>query len=125
MRFAAATDQTIQIWGVQLEAGSTATPFQTASGSIGGELALCQRYFFQSENTSQYFFSGQVTSTNSYYATNKLPTTMRVAPTVTLTNRDESSFPATAGSAIRITTNSFIESRTANATASSAYSKCL
>ena len=112
---------TLDIWGVQVESGNVATPFTTATGTVQGELAACQRYYFQSENTSQYFFSGQVTSTNSYYATNKLPTTMRVAPTVTLTNRDESSFPTTAGSAIRITTNSFIEQRTANATALSAY----
>ena len=39
------TNTSIDIWGVQVEAGPTATQFTTASGSIGGELALCQRYF--------------------------------------------------------------------------------
>jgi hypothetical protein len=39
---------TVDLWGIQLEAGSVATPFTTASGSIGGELALCQRYYEKS-----------------------------------------------------------------------------
>jgi len=42
---------TFDIWGVQVEAGSTATAFQTASGTVQGELALCQRYYFR--NTLQ------------------------------------------------------------------------
>ena len=46
-----ATSTTYQIWGVQAEAGSVATPFTTATGTIQGELAACQRYFSKSYNT--------------------------------------------------------------------------
>ena len=76
-------NNTFQIWGWQVEAGSTSTPFQTASGSIGGELALCQRYYYRAtiDNIGGRLGSGYVNSTIEANITIPYPVTMRIRPT--------------------------------------------
>jgi hypothetical protein len=72
---------TFDFWGVQVEYGSKATPFQTATGTLQGELAACQRYF--------QVISGDAEVMGSYHTTTnavlsyKCPVEMRVAPTPT------------------------------------------
>jgi hypothetical protein len=71
-----------EVTGVQLEAGSTATDFQTASGSIGGELALCQRYYYRSTAGSAYanFGVGSASTTTNAIITVPLIVSMRTSP---------------------------------------------
>jgi len=84
---------TIDLWGWQLEAGSVATAFQTATGNISGELAACQRYYYASDQT--VIWSGNVTTANNYYLTVYYPVPMRVSPTtVTTTNTGGANFAA-------------------------------
>jgi hypothetical protein len=74
---------TFDIWGVQLEAGSIATPFQTATGTLQGELAACQRYYqrLQINGVSSLFGSGFCDSTTSALIKFPFAVPMRVAPT--------------------------------------------
>lgn len=73
---------TIDVWGVQVEAGATATSFQTATGNIQGELAACQRYYFR--NMAD-LFSQMGTGINSGTTAANInipaPVAMRVVPT--------------------------------------------
>ena len=74
---------TIDTWGWQLEAGSVATAFQTATGTIQGELAACQRYYFRYGGNGLYemFGAGQSWNNTNAAIQVKSPVTMRVSPT--------------------------------------------
>jgi hypothetical protein len=69
---------------VQLEAGSTATPFRRNANSLQGELAACQRYYYRINANDSYSYL-----TNPGYADGStlvvcgmvVPSTMRINPT--------------------------------------------
>ena len=71
------------ITGIQLELGSVPTAFSRAGGSIGGELALCQRYYWRWTAGATYarFPSIGIAATSSQiHVGNNLPVTMRTTP---------------------------------------------
>ena len=94
---------TIDIWGVQVEAGSVATAFQTASGSIGGELALCQRYYYRQKASQAYstFGNGNAVPSGNEAQIIISAKSMRVQPT----SLDYSALALFDGNAVLAVTN--------------------
>lgn len=79
----------IDIWGVQLEDGSVATPFRRNSPNLQAELAACQRYYwrFTQENNYYMFNSATCWSSGGEMIVNvSLPVTQRVTGTQAMTN---------------------------------------
>jgi hypothetical protein len=76
---------TFQFWGVQVEYGSKATPFQTATGTLQGELAACQRYYWRvvgpTVASNRYGYPGVSSATTTTLAIITNPVVMRIVPT--------------------------------------------
>ena len=80
---------TLDIWGVQLETGTVANDFRRNANSLQGELAACQRYYYQvGANTSSLsimmrtFNPGSVSTSISVPIIH--PVEMRITPTLTV-----------------------------------------
>jgi len=77
---------TIDFWGLQVEYGSKATPFQLAGGGDPqSELAMCQRYYYRytasASNTAPMLGIMIGAGLGLAQGIVKFPTTMRVVPT--------------------------------------------
>jgi hypothetical protein len=65
-----------EVTGVQIDIGSVALPFRTYAGTIQGELAACQRYYFVSSGGQ---VATAIATTDVYLS---IPNVMRASPTV-------------------------------------------
>jgi hypothetical protein len=75
---------TWQITGVQLEAGSVASPFERRD--YGRELALCQRYFYMiADGANKSLGLGTMFSATNLQGAVFFPVTMRATPTLSAT----------------------------------------
>ena len=102
-QFFDSTSRTLFITGLQMEVGSTATPFEHRS--FGEELALCQRYFFQINGTGTEYAtmsSGQMYTATTYLGYFKTPVPMRARPSFSLNNSlSTTNFSVVTGGAVR------------------------
>jgi hypothetical protein len=92
---------TWQITGVQLEVGSTATPFERRL--ISQELNNCYRYYYQWNNQNTYQYIGIGRTINSTYGDVpvSLPVPMRAIPTISYPNVNQ--FQTVQGTATSLT----------------------
>lgn len=72
------TNSVVRVTGAQFEQGPIATPFSRAGGTLQGELAACQRYYFR--DVYGYLGSGSASSTTVAKMNVPFPVTMRVTP---------------------------------------------
>ena len=78
----AVQNNTFSIWGVQVEQSGVSTAFQTATGTLQGELAACQRYYYrQIPSSGGRQGSGSCQSTTAAEIYFPFFTAMRITPT--------------------------------------------
>jgi hypothetical protein len=114
----ASTNDYFESTGFQIDIGNVALPFRTYAGTIQGELAACQRYYYQlsaTNNSYTRFGNGITVGTSNAHCAIKMAVTMRIAPSVVTTATASnyvvytgSNFTLTSVPTIDQTTNDFV-----------------
>jgi len=121
LQVAAQTSGTWQFTNVQLEIGTSATPFERRL--YNQELANCQRYYQRSipgTTFGSFIWQGNTTNTVGYASSPTLPVYMRAQPTITSTFVVGSGF-STSLSNIDATQSAIMVQGIANATGTGQY----
>jgi hypothetical protein len=95
-----ANGSTLDLAQFQLEIGSAVTSFRRSGGTIQGELAACQRYYWRISGQSAAgndLCTGWANSTVSAVGILRYPITMRVAPTFAVSAMADFGFTWSAG----------------------------
>jgi hypothetical protein len=104
---AAAATGSGQYWefgNCQLEIGSVPTQFSRAGGTIQGELAACQRYYFRVSGTNIIPYTAYARDTGAAFISVTYPSVMRVSPTALDFSALELNLPGTANYTITAAT---------------------
>jgi hypothetical protein len=77
----AGADDYLEVTGAQLDLGAVALPFRRSGGTIQGELALCQRYYYRlTQLNTKPLAYGANSTTSVHRAYLYFPVEMRIAP---------------------------------------------
>jgi hypothetical protein len=75
-----------EVTGVQVEAASSASAYSPNAATFQGELAACQRYFYQfASGSTKAIGIGTYNTTSEAYTSVNFPVTMRTTPTLSAT----------------------------------------
>ena len=119
VNFLDSTSNYINITGVQLEVGDTATPFEHRPYDM--ELARCQRYYEKSGLNNAISWSGDTTNGSNYWDVRAYMIEKRTAPTVTVGTEYARNGFASAPNISWEDTRSFRAYKQANATTGGGY----